>query len=65
MTQAIGGARHGGLLSLLVLMGAGWGITQPLSKVAVSTGYQPLGLAFWQMVITAPLLGLICGLRGR
>ena len=27
MTQAIGGARHGGLLSLLVLMGAGWGIT--------------------------------------
>lgn len=46
-------------ISVLVLMGAGWGITQPLAKIAVSTGYQPFGLIFWQLVITAFVLGLV------
>ncbi|MEP5730721.1 MAG: DMT family transporter [Sulfitobacter sp.] len=44
----------------LVLMGAGWGATQPMTKIAVSTGYQPFGLLFWQMVIGAVLMGGIC-----
>ena len=43
--------------------GAGWGITQPLSKIAVSTGYGHFGLVFWQMVIGVVLLGTICALR--
>ena len=35
----------------LILFGAGWGLSQPLAKIAVSTGYEPLGLIFWQLVI--------------
>lgn len=48
----------------LVLMGAGWGITQPLTKISVSTGYGHFGLVFWQMVIGAVLMGSICAMRG-
>lgn len=48
----------------LVLMGAGWGMTQPLTKIAVSTGYGHFGLVFWQQVLGAVLLGAICLLRG-
>ena len=31
---------------VLLIMGAGWGLTQPLSKIAVSTGYRHFGLIF-------------------
>ncbi|MEM9968945.1 MAG: DMT family transporter [Pseudomonadota bacterium] len=48
----------------LVLMGAGWGSTQPMAKIAVSTGYGHYGLVFWQMAIGAILMGGICMLRG-
>ncbi len=48
-----------GLMAVLVLVGAGWGLSQPLSKIAVSTGYGPLGLIFWQLVIGVLLLGFI------
>ena len=47
----------------LVAMGAGWGITQPFTKIAVSTGYGHFGLVLWQMVIGAALMGVICGAR--
>ncbi|HGG03980.1 MAG TPA: DMT family transporter [Aliiroseovarius sp.] len=47
------------LTALLVLLGAGWGLTQPLSKIAVSTGHGPLGLIFWQLVIGALVLALV------
>ncbi len=49
--------------AFLVLMGAGWGITQPFTKIAVSTGYGHFGLVFWQMVIGAVLMGVICAAR--
>lgn len=49
----------------LVVIGAGWGVTGPLIKIAVSTGYRPLGLIFWQLVISALLLGLVCIATGR
>ena len=49
-----------GFMAILVLMGAGWGATQPMTKIAVSTGYGPFGLLFWQMVIGAALMGAIC-----
>lgn len=51
------------LLSFLVLLGAGWGITQPLSKIAVSTGHGHFGLIFWQLVIGALLMGIVLILR--
>jgi drug/metabolite transporter (DMT)-like permease len=53
------------LLAFLLLLGAGWGATQTLSKIAVSTGHQPLGLIFWQLVIGVVLLGAIQVVRGR
>ena len=53
------------LMLILVLMGAGWGITQPLGKIAVSTGHQHFGLIFWQMVITGIFLSIYQMLRGR
>lgn len=50
----------------LVLMGAGWGATQPMTKIAVSTGYGHFGLVFWQQVIGAGLmLGLCLARRTR
>ena len=48
----------------LVLMGAGWGATQPMSKIAVSTGYGHFGLVFWQLALGVVLLGMICYFRG-
>lgn len=47
------------LTAFVVLLGSGWGLTQPLIKITVSAGYQPFGLIFWQMLIGAVLLGVI------
>jgi drug/metabolite transporter (DMT)-like permease len=49
----------------LMVIGAAWGATQPLAKVAVSEGYQPLGLLVWQNAIVGVVLGVITLLRGR
>ncbi|MFU8863537.1 MAG: DMT family transporter [Rhodobacterales bacterium] len=46
-------------------MGAGWGITQPLTKLAVSTGHGHFGLIFWQLVIGAMLMAVIALATGR
>ncbi|MDX8347596.1 DMT family transporter [Cognatiyoonia sp. IB215446] len=47
------------LTALLLLLGCGWGLTQPLIKITVTAGYQPLGLVFWQLLIGAVLLGIL------
>ena len=61
-----GTGRDLALLALvLVGLGAGWGATQPLAKIAVSEGYRHFGLIFWQLVIGAALLGTALVLRGR
>ncbi len=52
------------LLGCLLLIGAFWGFTQPLTKVAVSEGYRQFGLIFWQIVISAVILGAISLIRG-
>ncbi len=44
---------------VLLVLGSGWGITMPLAKIAVSEGYQPFGLIFWQQAIGVVALGLI------
>lgn len=49
----------------LLLIGAAWGATQPLAKVAVSEGYRHVGLLFWQLVIGAVVLCVIARLMGR
>ncbi|WP_102107823.1 DMT family transporter [Oceaniglobus roseus] len=53
------------LMGVLVLLGIGWGATQPLGKIAVSTGHQPLGLIFWQLTLGALILGTVQAVRGR
>ena len=58
-------ARTAGFLLILTALGAGWGATQPLTKIAVSTGYEPWGLIFWQMVIGAGLMAVVSTLRGK
>ena len=60
-----GGRGVAAIVALLVLLGAGWGLTQPLAKIAVSEGYRPLGLIFWQLAIGAVLMGGLALLRGK
>jgi len=54
-------------LPFVVMIGAGaaWGATQPLTKVAVSTGYGHFGLVFWQMTVVALVLGPLCAVLGK
>lgn len=50
---------------ILVVLGAGWGITQPLAKIAVSTGYRAPGLVFWQFAVGVVVLGAIVLAQGK
>ncbi len=49
----------------LIVIGAAWGATQPLAKIAVSEGYRHFGLIFWQTALVAAILGIACLLRGK
>lgn len=53
------------LLGVLILLGAGWGATQPMMKIAVSEGYRHFGLIFWQFVVGALVLGLILVVQAK
>lgn len=48
----------------MLIIGLFWGATIPLTKVAVSTGYQPLGLIFWQLIIGIFILGFVLLMKG-
>ena len=50
--------------AVLLMMGAAWGVTQPLAKIATSEGYAHFGLIFWQMVIGTLVLGMVSLWRG-
>lgn len=50
---------------ILIALGAGWGLTVPLSKIAVSTGHRHFGLIFWDTFIGAALLGVVLALLRR
>lgn len=54
-----------GYIAMLVAMGLGWGMTQPLGKIAVSTGHRQFGLIFWQLVVGVVLLGAILAIQRR
>ncbi|MEO6298045.1 MAG: DMT family transporter [Paracoccaceae bacterium] len=53
------------LVAVLVLIGIGWGSTQPLGKIAASSGHGPFVLIFWQLVICTVVLGVITGVRRK
>ena len=58
-------SRRWSFVLVLAVLGVGWGSTQSLGKIAVSTGHQPFGLIFWQLVIGAIVLGIVSAVRGR
>ena len=43
---------------VLILLGCGWGLTIPLTVIAVKTGLGHLGIIFWQFFIVMVLFGL-------
>ncbi|MEP1586569.1 MAG: DMT family transporter [Tateyamaria sp.] len=51
-------------LAVLVGVGAAWGMTLPLTKIAVSTGHKHFGLLFWQLAIGVTVMSIIAVLRG-
>lgn len=55
------------LLPLVALgvIGAAWGITTPLTKIAVSSGHHPFGLLMWVALIDSCILAAICLATGR
>ena len=50
---------------ILILMGAAWGLSIPLTKITVSTGYGQFGLIFWQFVIAVIVLGFVLVVRRK
>ncbi|WP_299373131.1 DMT family transporter [uncultured Tateyamaria sp.] len=52
-------------VGVLILLGAGWGLTMPLTKIAVSTGYRHFGLIFWQLAIGGVVMTAIALATGR
>lgn len=49
---------------VLIVIGVAWGGTGPLSKLAVSTGYHPIGITLWSDVIGGLILTAIIFARG-
>ena len=56
---------RGQSVGALVLLGLGWGSTQPLGKIAASTGHPPFALILWQLVICVIVLGGLTLGRGK
>ncbi|WP_232489150.1 DMT family transporter [Rhodobacter amnigenus] len=52
-------------VALLLMLGLGWGMTQPLGKMATEDGHGPFGLIFWQLVVCMIVLGAISLPRGK
>ena len=42
--------------AVLIFLGIAWGLTFPLSKIATMSGGSPLGLTFWQNVVSGSIL---------
>jgi drug/metabolite transporter (DMT)-like permease len=52
-------------MGALVLLGVGWGSTQPLGKIAASTGHPPFMLILGQLAICVIVLGTLTLARGK
>ncbi|MFZ1815743.1 MAG: DMT family transporter [Rhizobiaceae bacterium] len=50
---------------VLVICGVAWGLSVPFGKISISTGYHPLGLIFWQVILVALALLPTIVMRGR
>lgn len=47
---------HRALFAALIAIGVVWGVTMPLSKYVVDSGYRHFGIIFWQLVVSTLLL---------
>lgn len=52
-------------VAMLLILGVGWGTTQPLGKIATTTGHGPFGLILWQLVVCVLVLGTLSLSRGK
>ncbi len=57
--------RRGAYVAILFALGAAWGFTMPIAKIAVSTGHAALGLVVWELTFAILLLFAISALRRR
>lgn len=57
--------KRGFYIAVLLGLGIGWGMTQPLGKIATSTGHPPFGLLFWQIVFGVMVLAALTFGRGK
>ena len=53
------------LTLILIVVGVSWGLTAPLSKIAVSTGHHYLGLLIWQIIVMVLSLGIVQAIRRK
>ena len=53
------------LTLILIIVGVSWGLTAPLSKIAVSTGHHYLGLLIWQIIVMILSLGIVQVIRRK
>ncbi|MFN4170500.1 MAG: DMT family transporter [Pseudorhodobacter sp.] len=65
IAQGFFAGERGRFALVLIATGMGWGLTQPLGKLAVSTGHGHFGLIFWQLAICTLLLGLLATAQGK
>ena len=53
------------LILILFAIGAAWGLSVPLAKIAVSTGHGPFGLIMWELIFATVALGVVTLARGN
>ncbi|MBI1171592.1 EamA family transporter [bacterium] len=52
-------------VAALVVLGVGWGSTQPLGKIAASSGHPPFFLILGQLAVCVVVLGALTLVRGK
>lgn len=53
------------LWAVVAAAGLAWGLTGPLTKLAISTGHNAIGISFWCTLLAAVVLTAVLILRGR
>lgn len=53
------------LRAMVALAGFAWGMTGPLTKLAISTGHNAIGISFWSTLFAAGILSGVLLLRGQ
>lgn len=53
-----------GAYGALLVIGAAWGLSAPMIKIATAAGHGPVEILFWQALLASGLLGAVLGLGG-